>query len=70
MGTSRIPEVDSEELRRQKGNYFDLVMAAAAKAKPGVVTHIHVYHDAWCGVYNGRPCNCNPELHVGDPASN
>ena len=70
MDTSRIPEVDGEELRRQKGNYVPLVLAAAAKAKPGLLTHVHIYHDDWCGVYKGRPCDCNPEVHAGDPTSN
>lgn len=23
---------------------------------------IEVRHDSWCGMYSGKPCNCDPEM--------
>ena len=33
-------------------------------AKPGTVHHADVYHDGWCGVFKGKACNCDPDIHV------
>jgi hypothetical protein len=34
--------------------------------RPGV--HIAaIEHDAWCGIYKGRPCDCVPDISVSHP---
>jgi len=29
--------------------------------KPGV-SHLVFCHDNWCGIYDGKQCNCEPEV--------
>ena len=29
--------------------------------KGGLVL-VHVFHDGWCAVFEGGPCNCNPDI--------
>ena len=31
--------------------------------KPGV-THMVVFHDVWCGIYDGKVCNCDPHVKL------
>jgi len=26
--------------------------------------HITVYHDAWCGIYQRKRCNCSPDIRL------
>ena len=26
------------------------------------VHHVQIMHDSWCGIYDGGPCNCEPEV--------
>jgi hypothetical protein len=28
------------------------------------MAHIDVYHDDWCGHFQGRACDCTPEVRV------
>ena len=41
--------------------------AATLKLRPGAVTHICIYHDAWCQVFKGGACNCEPIFRDGPP---
>ena len=25
---------------------------------------VTVYHDDWCGIYQGKPCNCDPDIRL------
>jgi len=25
---------------------------------------IDIYHDAWCGIYQGKRCNCDPDIRL------
>jgi hypothetical protein len=25
---------------------------------------ISVYHDAWCAIYQAKPCNCDPDVRL------
>lgn len=45
-------------------NYLPEVLAAARSTPRGQVRHVHVYHDAWCAVFRGGVCNCNPQVVV------
>ena len=31
--------------------------------KPGI-RHLVCQHDEWCRIYDGRQCNCDPEIRV------
>lgn len=48
----------------RKGNYVDKVTEVTtefAKQNPTGVHHIHVFHDDWCDLIQGKGvCNCNP----------
>ena len=51
-----------------EGNYHAKVMELA-KNNPGLfqlgkITHVNVAHDDWCDVYEGRACNCNPDVKL------
>ena len=50
-----------------KGNYAAKLLALGELGligEPGKVQEVDIYHDDWCGVYRGQPCNCNPEIKV------
>ena len=34
----------------------------AASLTPGALTHAYIYHDDWCSIFQGGPCDCNPDL--------
>lgn len=46
------------------GNYVDKLLKEAGKNPKKGVQHVNVYHDDWCDIYKGKPCNCNPEIKV------
>ena len=52
--------------RYKHGNYQAKILASIARGEidkePGAVTLIDVNHDEWCAFWNGKPCNCNPEI--------
>ena len=48
----------------QGGNYMKKVLPIAYAFPPGTLWDITCYHDDWCGIYNGRRCNCDPDLVV------
>jgi hypothetical protein len=33
-------------------------------ALPDGVVQVDIYHDGWCAHFQGRACNCAPELRV------
>ena len=49
-------------------NYLPDLLKRGATLKPGQVHHISIYHDAWCQIFQGKPCNCNPILRDGPPS--
>jgi hypothetical protein len=46
--------------------YLPAVLSAAAEVElpAGRVTEVTVCHDDGCDVWEGRPCNCDPEVFV------
>ena len=40
-----------------------LVKVGAIPVDAGV-NHLDVLHDNWCAIFKGKPCNCNPEVHL------
>jgi hypothetical protein len=53
-----------KRLRAVRGNYI-LQLEALAAHPPTGVRVVTIAHDAWCAQWQGRPCNCMPELSVG-----
>jgi hypothetical protein len=33
---------------------------------PGAVSVINVQHDDWCAIFQGEPCDCDPDI-IQDP---
>ena len=31
----------------------------------GEIVHVEIRHDDWCGIFEGRPCDCNPDVESG-----
>jgi hypothetical protein len=48
------------------GNYLVKIMELCEQ-HPEIlagVRHVSISHDSWCGIYKGRPCNCNVEVKL------
>jgi len=41
-----------------------LKLQAAGKMPPGVLSHAVILHDQWCAIYQGRSCDCNPDVSI------
>jgi hypothetical protein len=55
-------------------NYAPKLLQAASQPPKGVY-FADIYHDDWCAIFRGQPCNCEPELRYCayrplDPARN
>lgn len=48
-------------------NYIKQILAAY-QSEPSIKTPgvkmVHVYHDDDCGIFKGKPCDCNPDVVV------
>ncbi len=44
--------------------YLQELAKLNAAFPPGVITHVLVAHDQWCGVNQGRVCDCNPDVSI------
>jgi hypothetical protein len=44
-------------------NYHAKVLALMPQLQPGV-NSICVAHDTWCGIYQGKRCNCDPDVRL------
>lgn len=53
--------------RDRTPNYLPAVAAIAHTATRGMVNHVNIYHDEWCGIFKGKVCNCNPRVERGIP---
>jgi hypothetical protein len=51
-----------------KHNYFKKLRKLHEQGKLSTCSLglVDVYHDDWCGVYQGRYCNCDPEIRLRD----
>jgi hypothetical protein len=53
-------------IRRENRFYTDYVRHLPEAGpedlgRPGI-SHVVVYHDGWCRIYDGQGCNCDPEV--------
>ena len=47
-------------------NYIKKVIEESKKidfTKPAV-HHMDIFHDDWCAIFQGKPCNCNPDVKL------
>jgi hypothetical protein len=53
----------------RKHNYYKKLMALVAQAEVarGRLSDVDIYHDAWCHIYRGGYCNCDPEVKLRPP---
>lgn len=47
-------------------NYYRKLMDLVEQGQvpPGRISDVDVYHDAWCRIYQGGYCNCEPEIKL------
>lgn len=46
--------------------YLKQVLKHVKDVPPGqIVLHVEVQHDDWCGIYEGRSCDCEPSVLSG-----
>lgn len=43
------------------GNYTEKLLAQPTP-RPGEAVVVEVRHDDWCAIFNGNPCNCEPDV--------
>jgi hypothetical protein len=47
-------------------NYRKVIEAAledgTLQLAPGTLSVINVQYDDWCAIFQGEPCNCNPDI--------
>ena len=55
MSTLAGPPIDT---------YTKKLLPIASAVPKGTLWDGTCYHDAWCGIYNGRRCNCDPDVVV------
>ena len=51
-------------------HYLPAVIALGKTATPGAVNHINVFHDHWCRIFKGKPCDCKPTVRRSNPERN
>ena len=56
------------------GNYWNKIAEKADQIRPmiraGHVMHVNILHDKWCGIFSGKPCNCDPDVQVPAVSAN
>ena len=53
---------------KKKPKYLKKILQRISSKQlvPGTISMIRVYHDDWCAIYKGNPCNCNPDIDMGE----
>jgi hypothetical protein len=41
-----------------------LIAEGKLKIPAGVISHINVEHDDWCGIHDGARCDCDPNIDI------
>jgi hypothetical protein len=54
--------VADQDTPHPTAHHYHAKVAALMKDMPPGVASIRVAHDDWCGVYQGKRCNCDPEV--------
>jgi hypothetical protein len=45
-------------------NYLKKLAKLQVSLPPGRVSHAVIRHDQWCAVYQGRACDCDPDVSL------
>ena len=45
-------------------NYLKKLLPIGLAFPPGTCFDATCYHDNWCGIYDGRHCNCDPDVVI------
>ena len=53
-------------MNRMPPSYLRQVLEHAKDVRPGEVVQVEVRHDDDCGIFEGRPCDCEPEVESGE----
>lgn len=54
-------------------NYLSKILQLISEGKllsDDGLQHVVVAHDSWCGIHQGKRCNCDPEITVRRPECN
>lgn len=43
------------------------MIARGQISRDAPLTELNIYHDHWCGIYQGELCNCNPDIEIIRP---
>ncbi len=46
-------------------NYLRQALEHGKDVRAGQIVHVEVRHDDWCGILEGRPCDCEPQVESG-----
>ena len=46
-------------------SYLRQALEHMKHARPGEVIHVEIRHDDWCPIFEGGPCNCDPDVESG-----
>jgi hypothetical protein len=46
---------------------LELIKEYQSQLKPGTYHEVKIYHDDWCAIFKGQPCNCNPVCELLKP---
>lgn len=48
---------------------LDLASRLARERGPGTISQITISHDDWCSIFQGAPCDCDPDVRESLPRS-
>lgn len=58
--------ISMDEFKRDPSEHNYVIKIAMLEEKgmlPSVgLFNLHIFHDNWCGIYDGRNCNCDCEI--------
>ena len=46
------------------GNYMEKLLPIGLALPRGTLWDVTCHHDDWCGIHDGRRCNCDPEVVI------
>ncbi len=46
------------------GNYMKKLLPIGLALPRGTLWDATCYHDNWCGIYDGRHCDCDPDIVI------
>jgi len=50
--------------RKGPQNYLAKVLRAAKTLPKGTIAHANITHEAWCSMFEGGSCDCDPDVSL------